>query len=169
MPKNPGRKDAPVANLRNNPVAAALQDVLASTYTAYLLTHNYHWNIEGRDFYSLHKLLDDQYNELFAAVDEIAERIRALDAYAMPGGLSEFNEPANRYPSPIDGRSGNAESVSREMLAQLVEVNEEAIKAAQKAKRIAEKAEDDESVDLTVSRITAHQKAVWMLKSSLKK
>ena len=160
-------KKASVSSISNNPVAVALQEMLVSTYTTYLLTHNYHWNVEGPNFYSLHKLLDDQYNELFAAIDEIAERIRALDAYALVGGLADLAAQAKKYPSPV--KSGkDASRVAETMIGQLISSNEDTVAAAQKAKRAAEKAGDDESVDIMVGRITAHQKAIWMLKSSVK-
>ena len=149
-------------------VAAAMQEVLTSTFNTYLLTHQYHWNVEGPQFYNLHKLFEDQYNELWTSIDEIAERIRALGAYAMPQGEAALSKQAGRYASVTEKKAANADASARKMLEQLVDMNEETMDAAQKTKELAEKAGDDESVDVMVGRITAHQKAVWMLKSLLK-
>lgn len=153
----------------NNPVANALQEVLKATYQTYLLTHHYHWNVEGPQFNALHLMFETQYNELFVAIDEIAERIRTLDAYALPDGFGDFSQLAKRFPNPATNpKLASAADAARAMLENLVTLNEEAVSVLQKAKAAAEKASDDESVDITVGRITAHQKALWMLRSTLK-
>ncbi len=148
-------------------VSEKLQLLLADSYSTLLLTHNYHWNVEGRLFYSLHKMFEEQYNELFAAVDEIAERARALDSYAFVGGyqdmLASTTFKAAKLPFGKD-----ADKVAMQMVENLVLANEAIVKSAKLARKAAETAGDDETVDLTVERVTLHQKNIWMLKSHLK-
>ncbi len=151
----------------NNPVAQALQDVLTGTYTVYLATHNYHWNVEGAKFVSLHKLFEDQYNELFIAIDAIAEHIRTLDAYAQPlegGSILEVSKTI----ANVLNKESNADERADRMLENLISENENAVKLCQTAKKAAQSSHDDESENLLVERITAHQKAIWMLRSVLK-
>ena len=148
----------------NNPVTEALQDVLTSTYGLYLATHNYHWNVEGENFFLLHKLFDEQYNELFQAIDGIAERIRALDNYALPfegdNLLKILKTTSNTLNKETDA---NARAVR--MVHNLMTLNEAVVKSCQSAKEASVKAHDDESENLMVERVTAHQKAMWMLRS----
>lgn len=147
-----------------SPVAAALQGVLTDTYALYLATHNYHWNVEGPSFVGLHTLFEQQYTELFAAIDEIAERIRALDTYALPKQYDEVVKVLSTLPNPLTAKGDHA----RAMIENLMTLNAKVVTSAQTAKRAAEKAGDDESVDVAVGRITVHQKANWMLRSLLK-
>lgn len=164
--KNTAAKSSAAA--KNVPLA--MQELLKHTYTSFLLTHNYHWNVEGPNFASLHGLFEQQYNELFAAIDEIAERIRALDSYALPAS-SEYAGIATdlaREGTAFKSLGKGGAVAADHMLNNLVKINTHAIDAAQEVKELAEKRGDDETVDLMVGRITAHQKAVWMLKSHLK-
>lgn len=148
----------------NNPVIEALQDVLTSTYGLYLATHNYHWNVEGTNFSPLHKLFDEQYNELFESIDGIAERIRALDDYALPfegdNLLSILKTTSNSLNKETD-----ANARADRMVHNLMTLNEAVVKSCQTVKKYAQKAQDDETENLMVERITAHQKAMWMLRS----
>jgi starvation-inducible DNA-binding protein len=148
-------------------VADALQNVLSDTYTLFLVTHNYHWNVEGQNFVSLHTLFEQQYNEQFAAVDEIAERIRALDAYALPTQYGEILTQVSKFNAPA-GKDKSKQSVAEKMIANLVVLHERVVKSAQIAKELADDMDDEESEDLTIARIQTHQKALWMLKSLLK-
>ena len=145
--------------MSNKPVTENLKKVLADTYSLLTKTQNYHWNVEGPNFSALHLLFEGQYNELFAAVDQIAERIRALGEKA-PGSPSEF-----RKLSAIT--EGNAEFDANRMLKDLYESNQMVLSTLKKGLIAGEKASDASTVDLLTQRITAHDKASWMLKSSL--
>ncbi len=150
-----------------NPVADALQQFLSDTYALYLLTHNYHWNVEGPRFSSLHLLFEQQYNELFLAVDLIAERIRALDSYALPDHYSAILKAVDAVKNPLL-KEADSDKIADKMVRNLMESNQKAIESAKIVKEKAAKQEDDESEDLAVQRIQVHQKAVWMLRSILK-
>jgi starvation-inducible DNA-binding protein len=149
------------------PVTDDLQNVLSSTYGLYLATHNYHWNVEGPEFVSLHKLFDEQYNELFQAVDGIAERIRMLGAYALPFEGDKIIGILKTTPNALNKETG-ANARATGMVHNLIEMNENVVKSCQSAKKEAQTQNDDESENLMVERITAHQKALWMLKSIIR-
>ena len=151
----------------NNPVTQVLQDVLADTYGLYLATHNYHWNVEGSKFIILHKLFEDQYNELFLAVDLIAERIRALGDYALPFEGDNIIKISKMTSNALNKESKADERAER-MVHNLIELNEAVIKSCQWAKEEFRNVNDDESDNLMVERITVHQKALWMLRSIVK-
>jgi starvation-inducible DNA-binding protein len=155
------------SNSSKNPVAENLQVALASTYGLYLMTHNYHWNVEGKRFYPLHKMFQDQYNELFEAVDVIAERIRALDYYALPFMGENILEDTKMISNALN-KETDAEARADRMVLNLVDENETVVKNFQSAKKSTRESHDDETENLMVERITAHQKAIWMLRSSLK-
>jgi starvation-inducible DNA-binding protein len=148
-------------------VAGALQHVLKDTYALYLLTHNYHWNVEGPKFVSLHTLFEQQYTELFAAIDEIAERIRALDAYALPNHYDEILQLVGTLSNPLN-KERNKDLVADRMIANLIALHERVVSSAQKAKHLADELSDEESQDLAIARIQVHQKALWMLRSIVK-
>lgn len=150
--------------LSSNPVAQALQEVLKETYSVFLLTHNYHWNVEGPQFVSLHALFEQQYTELFQAIDVIAERIRALGDYALPHYYEEILSGLQQVRNPV-GREKDKTAVSERMIHNLIEVNNRVVEAAQAAKQAAARAGDDESQDLAIERISVHQKTLWMLNS----
>ncbi len=145
--------------MSNKPVTDALKGVLADTYSLQLKTQNYHWNVEGPLFRSLHLIFEEQYNELFAAVDAIAERIRALGEKA-PGTYSEFQKLSKIK----EGNSANDEFA---MVKDLYQDNQTISANLKKAIEKAEKADDPSSADLLTQRITVHDKAAWMLKSIL--
>lgn len=150
-----------------NPVAAALQTVLKDTYALYLATHNYHWNVEGHNFIGLHTLFETQYTELFNAVDVIAERIRALDVYALPNHYEDVLEALQNLSNPLNKDTAKGDVADR-MIRNLLALSDAVIASAQAAKKAAEKAGDDESEDLMVERIQVHQKSSWMLRSIIK-
>ena len=142
-------------------VAAALSRALADTYTLYLQTHNFHWNVTGPQFYSLHKMFEEQYQEMAAAVDEIAERIRALGRPA-PGTYAEFGRL-----SVIREASGVPEWSA--MVRTLVEGNETVARTLEAARQAAEAAGDQGTVDLMVQRTQAHEKNAWMLRATIER
>ena len=139
---------------------AALNQVLADSYALMSLTHLAHWNVEGPGFFALHTAFQTQYEELFIAIDEIAERIRALDAYAI-GGLGALAGAARmtEFASPLS---------QEDYVRALIAANEKLVADAARARDVAGAANDAESQDLMIGRITLHQKTIWMLKSYLK-
>lgn len=147
-------KEKPLKNL-----AGELSILLANTYSLALKTQNYHWNITGPGFYSLHKLFEGQYEALHVAADELAERIRAIGAYA-PGSFTDFLELTN-IADAIEDIS------SKEMLHDLVQSHEDLILHAKKVISIATAAEDSTTADIVIKRIEEHEKQMWMLDSSL--
>jgi len=137
-------------------VAESLSAILADTYALLVKTHIYHWNVVGPLFHSIHVMTEEQYNDLFKATDDLAERIRALG-----------------YRAPVAGNKGadivvelGADSKSaHDMVADLVEGHEAAIRKMRDAAEQAEEAEDFVSHDMLVGRMTYHEKVVWMLRS----
>lgn len=150
-----------------SPVTKSLQDVLANTYGLYLATHNYHWNVEGGKFLSLHALFDAQYNELFQSIDVLAERIRALGAYALPFEGENIIEIMKMTSNALN-KETNADDRAARMVNNLIALNEAVVKSCQTAKQAARAAEDDETEGLLSDRIAVHQKALWMLRSVVK-
>ena len=138
----------------------SLNLVLADSYAVLSLTHLAHWNVEGPGFFALHTAFQTQYEELFIAIDEIAERIRALGAYAI-GGLGKFADTAQmkEFASPLP---------QEDYVRRLIIANEKLVADATQARDLAGEANDPESQDLMTERITLHQKTIWMLKSFLK-
>jgi len=151
----------------NNPVTEYMQDVLAGTYGLYLATHNYHWNVEGSKFVQLHELFEHQYNELFIAVDVIAERIRAMGDYALPAEGEDILKISKMTSSALN-KETNADQRADRMVNNLIAMNETVVKSCQEAKEEFRNAHDDESENLMIERITVHQKALWMLRSIVK-
>ena len=150
---------APAAN-SSSPLCASLNQVLADSYALMALTHLAHWNVEGPGFFALHTAFQTQYEELFIAIDEIAERIRALGAYAT-GGLGALAATAqmNEFVAPLP---------QEEYVRALLAANQKLVQDAAVARDLAGEVKDPESQDLMIGRITLHQKTIWMLKSFLK-
>jgi starvation-inducible DNA-binding protein len=144
-----------------NEIAETLSRLLADTYTLYLKTHSFHWNVVGPHFVELHKLFEEQYGELADAVDTLAERIRALGSKA-PGSYQEFGSLAKIADEP-------GAPPADEMIRQLLEDNVTAARTAQDVVRAAEQRDDISTADLATQRVTVHEKAAWMLESLLKK
>ncbi len=140
-------------------VIEALSRLLATSYTLYLKTHNYHWNVTGPMFTTLHTMFETQYTELALAVDEIAERIRALDAYA-PGSYAEFTRL-----SAVKEEAGHPVAV--DMIRALAADQRVVETSARSVIRAAEAAGDQASADLGVRRLQIHGKNGWMLRSHL--
>ncbi|MFP4164954.1 MAG: Dps family protein [Chitinispirillaceae bacterium] len=141
------------------PVIDALRQVVADTYALIGQTHVCHWNVRGPSFFSLHAAFEEQYNELFLAADEVAERIRAKGATA-PGGLSNLAKMAG-----IEEIEENASA--QDMVKHLVRANEKVLADLKTARDRAGESGDSESEDLMIGRIRVHEKSVWMLKSYL--
>jgi starvation-inducible DNA-binding protein len=142
-------------------IAQGLSHLLADTYTLYLKTHNYHWNVKGPMFQTLHLMFETQYNELALAVDLIAERIRALGEPA-PGSYSDFA----RLSSIKEAKGVPA---ATKMIAELVAGQEAVARTARRIFPLVEKANDEPTADLLTQRMQIHEKTAWMLRSLLEK
>jgi len=140
-------------------IAAALNKVLADSYALYLKTHGYHWNVRGPNFQSLHVLLEGQYTEEWAALDTIAERIRALGQLA-PQGYAAFGNLSSI-------KDGDPENDWEGMLKELLADNETVIRTLRDSFPVAEDAGDEATADLFTQRLQAHEKHAWMLRSTL--
>lgn len=142
-------------------IADGLSHVLADAYTLYLKTHNYHWNVTGSMFNSLHAMFMDQYTEQWTALDEIAERIRAL-GFKAPGSYRQFVALASIEETVLDDSSD-----WRTMVADLVAGHEAVCRTARRVLDIADDADDAPSEDLLTQRLQIHEKYAWMLRSLL--
>ena len=140
-------------------IAEQLSKLLADSYVLYLKTQNFHWNVTGPSFAELHALFENEYNDLSDAVDEIAERIRALGERA-PGSFQQFEALTS-----IKEETGVPSTT--EMITQLVLGNEQIVRTARHAMPIAEAAHDAPTVDLLTRRMLQHEKNAWMLRSLL--
>ncbi|WP_413585749.1 Dps family protein [Bdellovibrio sp. HCB274] len=143
-------------------IAKGLSTLLADTYTLYLQTHNFHWNVEGPMFQTLHLMFETQYNELALAVDSIAERIRALGHYA-PGTYAEFSKLSSIKEVPGEKLSAT------KMIETLVLGQETVARTARSIFAVVEKASDEPTADLLTQRLQIHEKTAWMLRSLLEK
>ena len=142
-------------------IADGLSHLLADTYTLYLKTHYFHWNVTGPMFNTLHLMFEGQYNELALAVDLIAERIRSLDIYA-PGTYSQFAKLTT---------IAKAKGVPKanDMIEELVSGHEAVCRTARSVFPAAEAASDEATADLLTQRLQLHEKTAWMLRSLLEK
>ncbi len=138
-------------------IAEGLKRLLADTYTMYVKTHNFHWNVTGPMFNTLHTMFEEHYTELATAVDEIAERIRALGVFA-PGSFAQFKEYAT-----VQEETGVPSA--EEMVAILAKDNETLSKVARSIMPLVGKADDEPSADLLTGRMQIHEKNAWMLRS----
>jgi len=138
-------------------IAHGLSVLLADTYTLYLKTHNYHWNVTGPMFQTLHTLFETQYTELAVAVDDIAERIRALGEFA-PGSYKEYARLTNL-------KEADGIPAAEEMIKDLVKGQEAIAKTARSIVPVADGASDEVTLDLLTQRMTVHEKNAWMLRS----
>lgn len=142
-------------------VVKALTKLLADSYDLMAQTHLAHWNVEGSDFFQLHSAFQSQYEGLFEAVDEIAERVRALGSYS-EGGLERLAKLSDLSAMPV-GRLP-----AKEFVAHLIEGNEKLVAQCKAVENASASADDLETQDLAVKRTQAHQKILWMLNSFLK-
>lgn len=140
-------------------IAAGLSSLLADSYTLYLKTHNFHWNVEGPLFNTLHLMFEGQYTELAIAVDDIAERIRALGIKA-PGSYSDFTKLTSL-------EEAKGDETAEEMIRQLAIGQEAVVRTARKVFQSADTANDQPTADLLTQRMQIHEKNAWMLRSML--
>jgi len=143
-------------------IAEALSRFLADSFTLYLKTHNFHWNVTGPMFNALHVMFETQYTEQWTALDEIAERIRAL-GYNAPGSYAEFTRLSSIPEEPGLGDTADW----REMVRQLTIGHEAVCRTARKVLKIGETGGDDPTIDLMTQRLQIHEKYAWMLRSLL--
>lgn len=148
-----------IAEKDRKEIAAGLSRLLADTYTLYLQTHNFHWNVTGPMFQTLHLMFETQYNELALAVDLIAERIRALGVRA-PGTYAEFVELASikEVREPL---------AAEKMIETLVHGQEAVARTARSIFDVVDQAHDEPTADLLTQRLQVHEKTAWMLRSLL--
>ncbi|MFT3828451.1 MAG: DNA starvation/stationary phase protection protein [Opitutaceae bacterium] len=142
------------------PVAAALQQLLADSYTLMGNTHHAHWNVEGPDFFQLHKAFQEQYENLFEAIDDIAEQARVIDSFPV-GGLASLARQSGLEELPVT-------APAKDFVAGLVVGHEKALSDAIALRDTAGAANDLETQDLAIGRVQWHGKVLWMLKSYLK-
>lgn len=142
-------------------IADGLSRLLADTYTLYLKTHNFHWNVKGPMFQTLHLMFETQYNELALAVDLIAERIRAL-GYPAPGTYSEYAKLSSIKETPGVPKA-------TDMVKLLVEGQEAVVRTARSVFPLVDKVNDEPTADLLTQRMQVHEKTAWMLRSLLEK
>jgi len=142
-------------------IANGLSRLLADSYTLYLKTHNFHWNVTGPMFMTLHQMFEEQYSELALAVDEIAERIRAL-GHPAPGSYGEFQALTS-----IQDDAGTLDAQA--MIAALVTAQETVARTAREVFPVVEAAADEPSADLLTQRMQVHEKNAWMLRSLIEK
>jgi starvation-inducible DNA-binding protein len=140
-------------------IAAGLSGLLADSYTLYLMTHNFHWNVKGPMFNSLHQMFMTQYSEQWTALDQIAERIRAL-GYPAPGTYAQFAKLATI--KEVDGVP-----VALDMVRHLVAAQEATARTARKLLPVVNEADDQPTADLLTQRLDVHEKTAWMLRSLL--
>jgi len=148
-----------LSNEARERMAQALSRALADSYTLYLKTHNYHWNVEGPHFQALHNLFEEQYKDLANAVDDIAERIRVMGHYA-PGSYQAFAKLAS-----VKEETGHPDW--KQMVRQLAEDQETVGGTLREAIATAREVDDPASEDLMIGRLETHEKNAWMLRAHL--
>ncbi len=153
------RIDIGIAEADRRAIAEGLARLLADTYTLYLKTHNYHWNVTGPMFNTLHAMFMGQYTEMATAVDDIAERIRAL-GFPAPGSYRDFSRL-----SSIGEETDEPDAT--QMIRRLVKGQEQVVRTAREAFPAAEAAGDEATADLLTQRLQLHEKNAWMLRSLL--
>jgi starvation-inducible DNA-binding protein len=149
--------DIGISDANRKKISEGLSHLLADTYTLYLKTHNFHWNVTGPLFNTLHLMFEEQYTELSTAVDQIAERIRALGEFA-PGSYAVFGKLTRI-------EEATAVPEAEVMIEQLVRGHETVVRTAREVFPTAEKAADQPTCDLLTQRMQVHEKAAWMLRS----
>ncbi|MBW4524618.1 MAG: DNA starvation/stationary phase protection protein [Phormidium tanganyikae FI6-MK23] len=148
-----------IEDTKRQEIAEGLSRLLADTYTLYLKTHNFHWNVTGPMFQTLHLMFETQYTELALAVDLIAERIRAL-GFPAPGTYSEYAKLSSIAETPGVPKA-------QEMIQLLVEGQESVVRTARSLFPLVDSANDEPTADLLTQRMQVHEKTAWMLRSLL--
>ena len=149
-----------ISDEHRSAIAAGLSRLLADTYTLYLTTHNFHWNVTGPMFNTLHAMFMQQYTELWNAVDPIAERIRSL-GHVAPGSYAQFGQLASINDVPATPPK------ALEMVRILVEGHEAVARTARSIFPVADEAHDEPTADLLTQRLAVHEQTAWMLRSLL--
>lgn len=145
--------------MTNKPIVEALQIVLADSYALYTKTQNYHWNVEGPNFKTIHLLFEEQYTDLAAAIDTIAELIRGLG--------EKVQGTLETYIKNTSINSGNETLSANQMIKELIEDNNIVQKTLNNALKIAQEASDEVVIGFIIERLTIHRKTIWMLNSSI--
>jgi starvation-inducible DNA-binding protein len=158
--KNAAVIDIGISEKDRAAIAGGLSKLLADTYTLYLTTHNFHWNVNGPMFNTLHTMFMAQYTELWTAVDPIAERIRSLGHIA-PGSYAQFGRLTSLKDAP------ETRPAALDMVAILVQGHEAVARTARSIFPLVEKAGDEPTADLLTQRLTVHEQSAWMLRSLL--
>ncbi len=153
------KMDIGISEKNREDISKGLAHFLADTYTLYLKTHNYHWNVTGAMFQTLHTMFEGQYVELADAVDLIAERIRALGMKA-PGSYNEFSKLTSI-------KENIGEQNANQMIADLIHCHELVIKTARGLFPMVNECHDEPTADLLIQRLRVHEKTAWMLRSML--
>ncbi len=146
---------------KSSAVTEGLQTLLADSYALMAQTHLAHWNVQGPSFFQLHIAFQAQYEELFTAIDEVAERLRALDVLA-PGGLKTLGKLSGIHEQSVTA------TPAKDFVAHLIESHELLVGNAFALRKVCEEAGDLETQDIVIKRIQTHEKTLWMLKSFLK-
>jgi starvation-inducible DNA-binding protein len=152
--------DIGISKENRTEISEGLKRLLADSYTLYLQTHNFHWNVTGSQFRELHLMFEEHYTELAVAVDDIAERIRTLDVPA-PGTYKEFSKLSSI--KEVDGVPSSAE-----MVELLMRGHEQVIKTSREVLKIAQAADDESTASLVSDRMRIHEKTAWMLRATTK-
>ena len=152
--------DIGITDQDRSAIAQGLSHLLADTYTLYLTTHNFHWNVTGPLFNSLHNMFMLQYTELWNAVDPVAERIRSL-GHAAPGSYAQFGQLTSLPDAPATPPK------AMEMIAILAQGHEAVARTARELFPVADKANDQPTADLLTQRLTVHEQTAWMLRALL--
>jgi starvation-inducible DNA-binding protein len=152
--------DTGISAEQRGAIAQGLSKLLADTYVVYLKTHNFHWNVEGPMFQTLHQMFMEQYTETWNAIDLIAERIRSLGEYA-PGTYKEYSKLTR-----IKETDGVPKA--EQMVQLLIEGQEAIVRTARELLPLADEASDEPTLDLLTQRMQVHEKNAWMLRSLLK-
>jgi starvation-inducible DNA-binding protein len=153
--------DIGISKENRTEISEGLKRLLADSYTLYLQTHNFHWNVTGMQFRELHLMFEEHYTELALAVDEIAERIRTLDVPA-PGTYKEFAKLSSI--KEVDGVPSSADMVSL-----LTKGHEQVIRTAREVLKVAQEADDESTAALVSDRMRLHEKTAWMLRATQKR
>jgi len=155
-----GRIDIGISDKHREAIAQGLNGLLADTFTLYLTTHNFHWNVTGPMFNTLHTMFMDQYTELWNAVDPIAERIRAL-GFTAAGSFADYSQLSTLPDAP------SKPPKAKEMIRTLVAGHEAVARTARSLYPLVDEASDEPTADLLTQRLDVHEKAAWMLRSLL--
>lgn len=155
----PAKMDTGISDADRKEIAHGLSKLLADSYTLYLKTHNFHWNVTGPMFQTLHLMFETQYNELALAVDLIAERIRAL-GFPAPGSYADFAKLTSI-------KEAQGVPSANEMIKHLIEGQEAVCRTARAVLPAADRASDEATNDLLTQRLQLHEKTAWMLRSLL--